>query len=193
MMLGAVPLAAEAARAYALGGTPIFAGPGNDFPVVAQLGSGVAVNVNGCVSDYTWCDVSFGPNRGWAYAGDLAYPYHHNRVPIVEYGPRLSLPIVTFSLGSYWDRHYRGRPFYGERRQWEQRWHEHDHARWDEHRDYNRGRDVGNDHRDARNDYRGDQNRRSERSADQRDHGRDYRGAETVNPHHEPGNEPGMR
>src|SRR5581483_7867699 len=28
------------------------------------------------------------------------------------------LSVVTFSLGDYWDRYYRGRPFYHEREQW---------------------------------------------------------------------------
>ena len=196
MTLGTVPLAADAARGYALGGTPIFAGPGNDFPVVAQLGSGVAVNINGCVADYSWCDVSFGPNRGWVYAGDLATPYRNDRVTVVDYGSRLALPIVTFSLGTYWDRHYRGRNFYGERHQWEQRWHDHDHARAYEHG----GRDV-------RTEYRGDRDHRDDRSYDQRDRGhnngraldtrdeRNYRGGvETrAEQHHESGNEAGSR
>src|SRR5437868_5619055 len=64
VVLSAIPIAASAARGYALGGAQIFAGPGNDYPVVAQVGSGAAVNVNGCLSDYSWCDVSIGASRG---------------------------------------------------------------------------------------------------------------------------------
>ncbi len=121
LVLSTVPVAAAAAAAYALNGAQIFAGPGNDYPVVAELSSGVSVNVNGCLSDYSWCDVNLGSNRGWAYAGDLAYPYQNRRVPILGNGPRLSLPRVTFSLGNYWDRYYRGKPFYEQRSQWAQR------------------------------------------------------------------------
>jgi uncharacterized protein YraI len=46
------------------------------------------------------------------------YPYQNNRVVIVEYGPRLHLPVIAFSLPGYWDSHYRGRPWYRERNQW---------------------------------------------------------------------------
>jgi len=172
--LSCLPAAAMAARAFVVAGAPIFAGPGNDFPVVAQLGRGVAVNVNGCLGDYSWCDVNLGANRGWVYAGDLAYPYQNRRVPILEYGPRLSLPLITFSLGTYWDRYYRGRTFYRERGDWENRWrgHEHEHDRFDhrgDRRDWNDRRDNGrrdNDRRDnGRRDERG--NDRGERRAEQ--------------------------
>ncbi|HZQ62231.1 MAG TPA: SH3 domain-containing protein [Casimicrobiaceae bacterium] len=170
--LSCLPAAAFAARAYLLSGAPIFAGPGNDFPVVAQAGRGVGVNVNGCLSDYSWCDVSLGGNRGWVYAGDLAYPYQNRRVPILEYGPRLSLPLITFSLGTYWDRYYRGRPFYRERGDWENRWrgHEHDHDRFQDRRE----RREGSDRRDNdRRDFRGNDRGNDRRSEQQRDRGND--------------------
>ena len=135
-----MPAAAFAARAYTINGAQIFSGPGENYPVVAQLGNGVAVNVNGCLSDYSWCDINLGPNRGWVYAQDLAYPYRNRRVLIPEYGPQLGLPLITFSLGNYWDRYYRGRSFYGERAQWDQRWREHERARAE-----NRGEDHDRD------------------------------------------------
>jgi uncharacterized protein YraI len=161
----AAPLAASAQQAYALGGTDIFAGPGGDYPVVARVAPGVRLRINGCLADWQWCDVSFGPNRGWAYAGQLGYTYYNNRVPVIEYGPRLALPVITFSLGSYWDRYYRGRPWYHERSNWERHWNEH---RNDYHNDY---RNHGNQNwqgnqryeqpryeqprNEQRNDYRG--------------------------------------
>jgi uncharacterized protein YraI len=197
----AVPLAASAAPAYALQGAEIFAGPGNDFPVVAQLGPGVRVNVNGCLTDYSWCDVSFGPNRGWAYAGDLAYPYQNRRVPILQYGPTLALPTVTFSVGNYWDRYYRGRPFYRERGQWEQRWRDHDEHRADFRGNGDRGRDHrGNDFRGDRrgndyrgndyrgNDYRGNDNRGNDNRGNDRGRGDDNRGRGDDNRGHDDNN-----
>jgi hypothetical protein len=42
---------------------------------------------------------------------------------IIEYGPRIHLPVVTFSLGSYWEQHCRSRPFFHEREQWVSRVH----------------------------------------------------------------------
>jgi uncharacterized protein YraI len=41
----AAPLAAHAQRAWAIDGAQIYAGPGNDYPVVARLAPGVAVRV----------------------------------------------------------------------------------------------------------------------------------------------------
>ena len=165
MALSALPAAAFAARAYVTGGTQMHAGPGNDYPVVASLGRGVAVNVNGCISDYSWCDINLGANRGWVYAGELAYPYHNGRVAILEYGPRLALPTVTFSVGNYWDRYYRTRPFYGERTQWEQHWRDHGHEHEQAHAD-NR-RDHRDDHGNAR--YHEEHDRADH---DRSDHGR---------------------
>jgi uncharacterized protein YraI len=159
--LTAVPLAASAQqRAYMLDGAPIYSGPGSEYPVVAQLGPGVGVTVQGCLNDYSWCDVTFGGNRGWVYAGELGYPYRNQRVPIIDYGPQLSLPIITFSLGNYWDRHYRSRPWYHERNDWDRRWRD---GGWrNEHRYDGRGR---NDWRDRDHDRgnRGDRGDRGDR------------------------------
>jgi uncharacterized protein YraI len=151
----AAPLAAHAQRAWAIDGAQIYAGPGNDYPIVARLAPGVAVRVQGCLSDYSWCDVTFGGNRGWVYAGELGYAYDNRRVPIVDYGPRIGLPIVTFSLGNYWDHYYRGRPWYRERDHWEHRtWNRDDHQRYE-----NNWRERN----EQRNDWRQDNNRRYER------------------------------
>jgi uncharacterized protein YraI len=169
----AAPLAASAQQAYALAGANIFAGPGGDYPVVAHLAPGVRLRINGCLSDWQWCDVSFGPNRGWAYAGDLGYTYYNNRVPVIEYGPRLALPVITFSLGTYWDRYYRGRPWYHERGNWERHWNEH---RYDNHNDYRGNRDWhGNQNGQGNNpNWRGNDNGRREQRFEQPR--QDYRG-----------------
>jgi uncharacterized protein YraI len=60
--------------------------PGQDYPLVARIAPGVAVRVQGCLSDYTWCDVTFGGNRGWVYGGELGYAYQSRRVPIASTG-----------------------------------------------------------------------------------------------------------
>jgi uncharacterized protein YraI len=184
-----VPLAAAAAPGYVLNGTEIFAGPGDEYPLVARLGPGVRVEVNGCISDYSWCDVFFGGNRGWMYAGDLAYTYRNSRVPILQYGPSLSVPIITFSLGNYWDRYYRGRPWYRERGNWERHWHDRGDYGWRGNQQWRgndrndwRGNDRrewrGNDRNDRRgsdrNEWRGNNNDRGRiEQGNQFRHGRD--------------------
>ena len=94
------------------------AGPSSDYPVVAILGAGVNITVEGCLSDYRWCDVSVGPNRGWLYAGNIVYPYQGAGVPLLTYGSAIGIGIIAFSAGSYWDDYYRYRPWYPQRQRW---------------------------------------------------------------------------
>jgi uncharacterized protein YraI len=102
------------------------AGPAFDFPVVDSIPDDARVTVHGCVSAYRWCDVSWRDARGWVAGDELAYFYQQRYVPVVEYGPRIGLPVVVFSFDTYWDRHYRGRPFYGERTRWRTVWRDRD-------------------------------------------------------------------
>ncbi len=123
LAIAAMPTVAAAEDAFTLQTTDIFAGPSSEFPQVAQLPPNTEVGVAGCLSDWSWCDVRFANDRGWVWAGDLGYPYQNGRVAIIEYGPRLRLPLVTFSLNTYWDAHYRSRPFFRERNVWVSRVH----------------------------------------------------------------------
>jgi uncharacterized protein YraI len=126
--LVALPLAAAAQYgpvpgapgqyAYVTRDVNMRAGPDSSYPLVARLSSGTSVAVGGCLQSYTWCDVYTNDVRGWVYASYLAYPYQSSEVPIYSYGPALGLPIITFSIGSYWDNYYRGRPFYSNRSYW---------------------------------------------------------------------------
>jgi uncharacterized protein YraI len=123
LLIASVPLVAAAQEAFTLRDVDVFAGPSSEYPPVATLPPGTPVTLAGCLSDWSWCDVIFANDRGWVYAGDLAYPYQNTRVVILDYGPRLALPVVTFSLDSYWSAHYRSRPFFREREQWVSRVH----------------------------------------------------------------------
>jgi len=106
--------------------TELRAGPALDFPVVDRIPSDVRVEVHGCVRGYRWCDVSWRDARGWVPGQELAYLYQNRRVAIVEYGPRIGLPVIAFSFDTYWDRYYRGRSWYGERTRWRSVWRERD-------------------------------------------------------------------
>jgi uncharacterized protein YraI len=90
-------------------------GPDRSFPLVSWMPNQTPVRIYGCLSDYRWCDVAYGPNRGWVYAGFLNYTYQNRPVVIYQSGPVLGFPIVTFSIGTYWDTYYRGRPWYRDR------------------------------------------------------------------------------
>jgi uncharacterized protein YraI len=116
--LCAIPSVALAQEAYTNRTANVRAGPDQSYPVVAQLPPGVGLQVMGCIDGYSWCDVVFGDNRGWVYAGSLSYAYQNGRVPILAYGPTIGIPIITFSIGNYWDSYYRGRPWYRNRSYW---------------------------------------------------------------------------
>jgi len=116
--LFALPAMAQE-TAYTTTEVTIEAGPAPDYPSLGSFGAGTPVTLYGCLDGWTWCDVSYGEVRGWVDGEALTYPYEDQRVPIAVYGPELSLPIVSFTFGDYWDRHYRGRPFYAERARFE--------------------------------------------------------------------------
>jgi uncharacterized protein YraI len=120
-LLLAIPIGASAQEAYTTRSINVRAGPDTSYPPVATLGGGAPVQVMGCLDDWSWCDVVFGDNRGWAYAPYLNYVYQGARVPFYTYAPSFGIPIISFSLGSYWDRYYRGRSWYGRRDYWESR------------------------------------------------------------------------
>jgi uncharacterized protein YraI len=120
-LLGAallVPAVAFAQTAYTNRGVNMRAGPNQEFPLVMYIGAGVPVHVNGCIEGYTWCDVTAGRERGWVYADYLSYPYNNQPVTVISGGPYIGFPIVSFSIGPYWDTYYHSRPWYGNRSYW---------------------------------------------------------------------------
>ncbi len=117
----ASPFAATAQEAYTTRSVNVRGGPDTTYPPVAVLWPGAPVQVMGCLDDWSWCDIVFGDDRGWVYAPYLNYVYQGRRVPFYTYAPSFGVPIVTYSLRSYWDRYYRGRPFYDRRDYWERR------------------------------------------------------------------------
>src|SRR5439155_3883931 len=123
LAVAAIPLSASADNAFTMRDVEVYTGPGSEYPPVATLPPNTGVDIAGCLSDWSWCDINFADSRGWVYAADLGYPYQNNRVVIIEYGPRLGIPVVAFSLPAYWDAHYRGRPWYRERDVWVTRVH----------------------------------------------------------------------
>jgi len=117
----AAPLLAHAADAYVVADISLQAGPDAEYPSITELSAGTPVSIQGCIDGWTWCDVIAGEDRGWVAGSFLEEDYDNQRVIVTDYGPRIGIPVVSFSLGLYWDRHYHNRPWYGERQRWESR------------------------------------------------------------------------
>ena len=122
----ALPLAASAQQAFTTHLLNLRAGPAQDFPIVATLPQGAEVMIQGCTSDYAWCDVQT-PNalRGWVYAQYLSHPFQGNPVPVNSMGAAIGIPVLTFALGAYWANHYRDRPWYHNQSQWDRPYYPH--------------------------------------------------------------------
>ncbi len=127
-----------AQQAFTSHRTSLRAGPNHGYPQVAWVGSGAGVYVNGCVDGYYWCDVTKGGVRGWVSARHLTYAHQSRRVMIYGNGVTFGTPLVAFTLGSYWDNHYRDRAWYQHHSHWNswhpgtvapRHWHGHSHAR----------------------------------------------------------------
>jgi uncharacterized protein YraI len=137
--------------------------------VVDRIPDDARVNVHGCIRAYAWCDVSWRDARGWVQGSDLAYFYEQRYVPIVEYGPRIGLPIIVFSVDTYWNRYYRSRPWYGQRAHFHSVWRDRGGDRADRRPDRREGK-IDRDRRDRTVDRTPN---RTERKLDRRDRGDD--------------------
>jgi uncharacterized protein YraI len=151
----AAPSLAAAQDAIVTTDLNLRAGPSTSFPVVDVIPASAPVDVHGCLSGYSWCDVSTEGTRGWVSSSYLSYAANGSYVPLMEYTSDVEIPIITYSVGPYWDTYYRDRSWYVDRARWNTRWHDN----W---------RDI---RRDERADRRGD--RRDDR-ADRRDDRRDF-------------------
>lgn len=114
----ALPVVAAAQVAYTARDVNLRAGPDQGYPLVTWLPGGTPLQVYGCVDGYAWCDVEVSGARGWIYANYINYPYQSGQVPIYAYGPQLNIPLITFSIGTYWGNYYGGRPWYSNRNYW---------------------------------------------------------------------------
>ncbi|MFN7126543.1 MAG: SH3 domain-containing protein [Allorhizobium sp.] len=157
---GALPAVAEAATAFSTANVNMRSGPSTRYPAVIVVPAGTRVNIQGCMSSANWCDVSFAGYRGWVSGSYLQTTYSQRRVAVgPQYYRPLGIPTVTFSIGRYWDDHYRGRAFYRDRDRWR------DGDGWrDDRRDRDRDRRVYDDRRGR--DYDRRVRREIERQAD---------------------------
>jgi len=123
----AVPASAYTG-AYATAPVYMRTGPDIAYPPVAVVPGGAPVVVYGCLSGWQWCDVSWGPNRGWIAGMYLSAQWENRPMPFYNAAPRYNVPVIMFNFGPYWDSHYRYRPWYNRRDHWN-RW-DHGNRRW---------------------------------------------------------------
>jgi uncharacterized protein YraI len=126
----AVPSLAQAQTAYTTTYVNLRTGPGFEYPIVLAVPAQAPLDTYGCLNDWSWCDVSFNGYRGWMAGDYIAYVRDDRWIPVYDYGPRYSIPIITFSFGTYWDTYYRDRPWYRDR----DRWSRYDRDHHDDHR-----------------------------------------------------------
>lgn len=145
----ALPAVAEAATAFATANVNMRSGPSTRYPAVVVIPAGARVDIRGCLSGANWCDVAAAGYRGWVSGSYLQTTYSQRRVYVdPQYYRPLGIPTVTFSIGRYWDDHYRGRPFYRDRDRWRD-------GDWrEERRDRDRDRRADNDRRGRDDDRR---------------------------------------
>jgi uncharacterized protein YraI len=115
------PLLASAADGYVVADISLQAGPDPAYPSITELSAGTPVSIQGCLDGWSWCDVIAVRDRGWVPGTFLQEDYGGQRVIVTDYGMRIGIPVIAFSIGAYWDHHYHDRPFYSQRQQWESR------------------------------------------------------------------------
>ncbi len=92
--------------------TALRAGPSARYPTIDIMRSGESVEIVGCLARWTWCDVIWRGERGWARGSALEVPYQSRRAPIVRFGQSIGVPFIQFDVQRYWGDYYRDRPFY---------------------------------------------------------------------------------
>lgn len=88
------------------------AGPGLNYPVVVDLPPGARMVLHGCLTGYSWCDVTWRGNRGWLSAAYMSAIYRNAPIAVTAAAAaRLGIAIVAFDAG-YWHRYYFRRPWF---------------------------------------------------------------------------------
>ncbi len=147
----ALPATADAAaRAIATADVNLRAGPSTRYPAVDVVGGGDRVRVYGCLENRSWCDVGYDGQRGWMSSNYLAYAGGPRRYTGERAIRAIEAPVISFSIGGYWDDHYRARRFYRERDRYDGIYG----PRYRRDRDRFEDRDRFDDRDDVRRDHR---------------------------------------
>lgn len=112
LLAAAVPAGAQE-NGHAFSEATLRAGPSHGYPQVAAVARGDGLQVQGCLADWSWCDVRWQEQRGWISAAMIEFEAREDGSTAAT-----AVPMVEFSLDDYWDAHYRGRPWARERLRW---------------------------------------------------------------------------
>jgi uncharacterized protein YraI len=115
LALAATPAFAAAVSGFVTANVNERSGPSTSYPPITVIPAGSAITIYGCLSDDSWCDISWNQNRGWMSSNYLQVNYQSRRIPIRGYS---GIPFITFNFGNYWNSHYRSRPFFNQRSKW---------------------------------------------------------------------------
>jgi uncharacterized protein YraI len=106
--------ASAAMSAVAVTNVNMRAGPSTAYPVVIGLPSRAALTVYGCTANTSWCDVSWGRERGWVSANYVQVFYRGAPTVVTPViAPAVGITVVSFNQ-TYWNTYYVGRPWYGQ-------------------------------------------------------------------------------
>lgn len=104
---------AAATTAIATANVNLRAGPSTSYPAVTVVPAGMTIATYGCISGYSWCDIGFGPYRGWVAASYVQVIYRGSPVVLTApVAPVVGITVVSFNR-AYWDRYYTAYPWYG--------------------------------------------------------------------------------
>ncbi|MDQ0305145.1 SH3 domain-containing protein [Ancylobacter polymorphus] len=113
LTVAAISAASAATTSVAVTNVNLRAGPSTVYPAVTVVPAGAAITTFGCVAGYSWCDIGFGPYRGWVAADYIQVVYRGAPVVLTApVAPALGITVVTFNR-AYWDRYYVAYPWYG--------------------------------------------------------------------------------
>lgn len=118
LALLAAPALAHADTGYVVANVNLHAGPDIGYPLINVVPAGAPVYIDGCIQGYEWCDVVFQGQHGWVAGDYIQFDCQNRPVYLPSYGAAVGIPIIGFSIASYWNRWYVGRPFYRERDRW---------------------------------------------------------------------------
>lgn len=113
LLAAGISTATAATIAVSTGNVNLRAGPSTAYPVVTTVPVGMRIVTHGCLAGYTWCDIAFGPYRGWVSSNYIQIVF--NGAPVVLSAPvatSVGITVVAFNQ-AYWNNYYRAYPWYG--------------------------------------------------------------------------------